>query len=1164
MPQLYICSQGHRWEPNPQNPITDPSSPLLCPICGESSETSAFQDLEAAAHPAATPKLAPDKTPLDTTTFQDLGGQADGRPSPKSDPETSAFRDLPRRSPRNNATTFTSLEPQGPALDRSTAVTLRFPNLRRDTIVRPLPTMPGYEVLEELGRGSTAVVYKAREAQSQRLLAVKIIQSGEYAESKNFARLRTQLEAVTGLQHPCVLQVLQVGEYLGKLHIVMEYVDSGNLRQKLAGLPQPAVQTAQLVETLARTVAYAHDQGIVHRDLKPTNILLTSDGLPKIADFGLARSPRVGPDGKALAPGIPGPIGNNPSYLAPEQIWGTAPDDAAAVDIYALGAILYEMLTGRPPFLGVSPAETVEIARREEPVPPRQLHLKVPRNLETICLRCIQPIPATRYASAQALAEDLRLFLVGQAIRARPPGFWQRTWNWSRRRPGRAALTAVSLLTLLVLLAIGVASGRRLGNAAMQLDSARFRLGKQSEDERRELYLADVNWARQAWEDGDDERAAQLLERHLDQGDLRGFDWGYLWRISHPEHRLLAGSAATPRATAFSPNGGTLVTVGRGMDNARPVGDVRVWDVATGKETVALKGHQQGVLAVAFAGAVTFGRQVRAQADPGRILATGDEGGDIYLWDVLTGKEFRTLARAQSAAVTALAFAPQSELFASGSADGIVKIWNAGNGKELAVFSSHVGGISAVAFSPDGHILAAASLGDGTTRAGEIRVWEVATRKERGVMRGHRGSVTCLAYSADGKMLVSGGGRAGQAGEVKLWDAESLQHQGDLPACTGSAVALTLAPDSHTLAVATDTGSVALWEIGGLSRAPRHLKGHKGIVSSVAFSPDGATLAGVGTDKAVHLWSVGTALGAMTVRGHRFPVNALAAGRGPQDNLTLLASVGGEVGKASEIKAWDMKTGAVQATRAGAHGQAIRAVALSADGKQLATGGEDTLIKLWDLSSGEGRTLQGHAGEIRALAYGSQGNLLASGSGDATIKFWDRENGRQLATLTRHRQAVWAVSFSPDGALLASGDSEGVIKVWEVADRREVALLKGHSGPVSCVSFSPDGRLLASGGGDQTVRLWDVSGRLVKAILRGHEQAVTSVAFAPDGTLLASASRDATIRLWDIASGHTRLVLRGHTSWVQAVVFSPDGKTLASAGADQTIRLWQATLDPPS
>jgi tetratricopeptide (TPR) repeat protein len=337
-----------------------------------------------------------------------------------------------------------------------------WPELRGGPALRtpgPLPHVPGYEVLGELGRGGMGVVYKARHLRLDRVVALKMILAGAYAGAQECDRFRAEAQSAARLQHPHIVQIHEVGEHDGRPYLTLEFVDGGSLAQRLTGTPFSAAQAAPLVHCLARAVQHAHERGVVHRDLKPANILLTAEGVPKITDFGLA----LRLDGDA-ANTRTGTILGTPCYMAPEQAAGRAGAAGRPADVYGLGAILYELLTGRPPFLAATALETLERVREQEPVPPRHLQPGVPRDLETVCLKCLQKDPARRYASATDLAQDLERFLSGQPIRARPTPAWERVLKWARRRPAVAGLLAVCGLAAILLMATLAVSNVRIRN----------------------------------------------------------------------------------------------------------------------------------------------------------------------------------------------------------------------------------------------------------------------------------------------------------------------------------------------------------------------------------------------------------------------------------------------------------------------------------------------------------------------------------------------------------------------------------------------------------------------------------------------------------------------------------------------------------------------------
>jgi tRNA A-37 threonylcarbamoyl transferase component Bud32 len=454
-----------------------------------------------------------------------------------------------------------------------------------------VPVVPGYEILGELGRGGMGVVYKARQTKLGRLVALKMILAGAHAGEDERRRFLTEAEAVARLQHPNIVQIHEIGEADGHPFFSLEFCPGGSLADQLDGTPLPPGKAAALVETLAGAVQAAHEAGVVHRDLKPANVLLLADGTPKVTDFGLAKKLD-----DAAGQTASGAIMGTPSYMAPEQAEGKGKQIGPAADVYALGAVLYELLTGRPPFKAATAFDTVLQVVSEEPVPPGRLQQKLPRDLETICLKCLHKEPRKRYPSAAELADDLGRFAKWEPIRARPVGRVERSWRWSRRNPAVAGLLAAVALTQL--LGTGVASFFAVrANANAQQARAEEELA------RRHLYVAKMRLAQGAWHDAQIPRLLELLaetEPRPGQEDLRGFEWHYLDRLCHADLLTLQGHTRPVTEVCFSPDGRRLASVAARYQEGRLAGEVKVWDAQTGQEQLTLKGHTNWVLSVCF------------------------------------------------------------------------------------------------------------------------------------------------------------------------------------------------------------------------------------------------------------------------------------------------------------------------------------------------------------------------------------------------------------------------------------------------------------------------------------------------------------------------------------------------------------------------------------
>jgi WD40 repeat protein len=983
-----------------------------------------------------------------------------------------------------------------------------------------LPKVPGYEMFGELSRGGMGVVYKARQIGLNRLVALKMILAGVHASKEEIARFQREAEAVARLVHPHIVQIHEVGEHAGRPFFSLEYVEGGTLAQHLDGTPLPARQAAELTQTLARAIDYAHQQGIVHRDLTPNNVLVTADGTPKITDFGLAKFLIRG----EASPTRTGSILGTPSYMAPEQAQANKQAICPATDVYALGAIMYELLTGRPPFKAETPLDTALQVIHEEPVPPGRLHAKVPHDLETICLKCLYKEPSRRYASAEALAEDLRRFLSGQTILARPVGHAEWLGRWCKRNPVVASLTA-AVAVLLVAVAVVSLVGyvqtalalKREEAQRVVTEAAESKAQGKAERALRLWYAGSINLAQQAWENNDIPRVRAVLEETADYPD-RCFEWYYLQRLCHLELQTLIGHRSRISGVCWSPDGQRLAT-------ASWDGTAKVWDTASGRELLNLSGHVGGVFSVSW-------------SSQGQRLATGSCDTTAKVWDAVSGRELLTL-RGHKHIVGFVSWSPDGKRLATASLDGTVNVWETGSDQQPLALPGHRMAVWRLSWSPDGKRLATASQ-DGTAK-----IWEVAREREPLTILRHPRQVFSAFWSPDGQRLATGG----EDGTAKIWDAASGRELLTFRGHTDWVGPVSWSPDGQWLATGSGDGTAKIWDTAR-GRELQTIKGHTNGIMAVSWSPDGQRLATGCIDGTAKLWKVSDLPEPLTFKGHTKKIHSISWSPDGQRLAT-----GSEDGT---VKVWEAAGGRELLTLKG-HTSSILCVSWSPDGQRLVAGSLDEPAKVWETTSGrELLTFQGHTDGVRCVSWSSDGRWLATGSADGRAKICEASSGRELLTLAGHRGPVSSISWSPDGERLATGSFDGTATICEVASGRELPLFPGHAKPIESVCWSPNGQQLATVSDDRTTKIWDASNGQELLTLLGHRSGIFAVSWSPDGRRLATGSYDGTAKVWDASSGRELLTLRGHTSMVRSVSWSPDGRRLATASWDGTAKVWEA------
>jgi WD40 repeat protein/serine/threonine protein kinase len=1050
-----------------------------------------------------------------------------------------------------------------------------------------------YRLLEAIGEGGMGTVWMAEQRDAvKRLVALKLIKSG-MATKTVVARFEAERQALALMDHPNIARVFDAGTAEdGCPFFVMELVRGITLTQYCDERRQSIPERLNLFVQICEAVQHAHQKGIIHRDLKPTNILITEhDGrpVPKVIDFGLAKALQ---GGHALTDHTLytafGAMVGTPLYMAPEQVGINSLDIDTRTDIYALGVILYELLTGSTPlerqrFKEVAWDEICRLIRDEEPprpsirlsssdtlpsiaacrhTEPERLGRLLRGDLDWIVLKSLEKDRNRRYETANSLAIDIQRHLANEPVSACPPSNLYRFRKMLlRNKLSFAAAGAVASALVIGTIVSGyfaIQANRQAKDASLSAEQARLARDsereqrqeavsqrKAAEEERdvagRSLYLADMQLARQAWEATDITRLQELLSQQVPkpkQKNFRGWEWYFLDAQSRGLVSL-HGHTTEVSCLAWSPDG-KRVASGAAISSMAS-GELKVWDVAARRELFALGGTSPyGIKTVAFS------------PDSKRLAAGGGRSGgfqnkfpgELKIWDATNGQEILKL-RGHMGQVNSVAWSSDGLRLASCSGEfsppGEVKIWDAATGKQLFNLTGHTNEVDTVAWSPDDQFLAS------TCAEGTIKIWDTTTGKEVRTLRGHTKAVYSVRWSADGKQLAS----TSADPAVKIWDVATGKevHSLSVP----WAESLCWSPQGGQVELAYGDGTIKTWDLAS-NKVNKTTKLNTKSYGSATWSPDHRKMAVASSDLTIKIVDFDRAPEAMVLHGGAERVASVAW---THDGQRLATS-------GANVKIWDTSSGKPIQTLLWPDGWHVLAASWSPDGQRVASSSLQKFsgtIKVWDTRTPKELFMwNAHIGPAFDLAWSPDGRQLATGGMDDVVRIWDANaQDKELATLKGHKGEVFSVAWHPEQRWLASASEDGTVRLWDPKQKHEPVILHGHGGAVGSVAWSPDGRQLASGGVDG-IKVWDVATRTIRLSLRGHSGPVARVAWQPnadpDCQRLTSVGDDGLLKLWDLVAGQEAFTLRGNTSDLQSVAWSFDGRRLVAGSEDGTIKIW--------
>lgn len=980
---------------------------------------------------------------------------------------------------------------------------------------------------------------------------------------------------ITGqLEHPCIVPVYELGVRSdGNLYYTMKLVRGRTLRRAIEQARSLSERLALLPNylDLCHALAYAHSRGVVHRDLKPQNVMVGAFGETVVLDWGLAKAKHhddviaseMRETVKTLKLGelslVNTAIGRafgTPQYMPPEQARGEIDLVNHRSDVYSLGAILYEILTGKPPVDGDSVQEILDKVVNESPAPVASLVPEAPPELVAICEHAMEKDAALRYSSAQELADDIRRFLAGALVEVYRYSSWEHLKRYARRHKPElltAGAAAVVIAGMVIFSFLRIRAERDTAREALTAAQV-------------QSYRSSIVLARQGVEERNFDLARSALA--MAPQEMRHWEWSYYDRLCRSEAVLLDGNGGAVEGVAFSRDGLSVAT-------AHEDHRVRLWNAVSGSLLKVFEGHSGHVTGVTF------------NPDGAKLLSWSDDG-TARLWDTTSDKPMGVLLHQLGVGYGAFNRTGDRVLTVSGVDD--VALWSMVDGSQVAVLAAEANNVSprmspVAHFAPDGtsvlvlgHHVRLYDAVDGSIRReyeaqgrsavaagfdarGErlALAWDDGTASVvtfpageplasftwRDALDGDDGSSMAMVFTEGGERLIT----ASWKGFVRVWSSSTGKEELRLQRFPMPLRSVMVRPESRQFLTLCDDRTAQLWsaETGDLLAT---FTGHSLHLTDAAFSPDGVRAVTASSDGTARIWDAESSPSAEVARfrGHTRPLRAVAS----SPSATFFATAASD----GTVKVWDVRSGKLLCDFGG-HDGPVLALAFTEDGQTLVSGADDGLAMMWNVETSEFiRPLVGHTDSVTSVAVARSGNTVYTGAGNGEIRFWNGKDGTLKASVKAHGRRINAMALNREESRLLTASEDGTAALWDTRTGQEFARLKGHTGAVEDAAFSPDGRLAATASRDATARLWSVDDGRCVAVLTGHSRMLTSLAFSPDGAWLATASADFHGMVWNMANFRSHFILEGHTSHLAGIHFSMDGRRLITASSDGTAAVW--------